>query len=427
VTHTLVLRSGNRAAALTAPRSAGGKEIQTALKLERPRGVLVLNGGTEEPPPELDARLRSLLGDGLARAAIEQQLTVVTGGTDAGIFRLFGEGLRDRATAPCIGVVPSGLVSLGTATALGSEPRGVSQVPLEPHHTHFVLVEGGHWGDETEDMLSLVATLSAEAPSLAVLASGGSLSKREVLGHVRAGREVVVLAGSGRLADEISEVVAGHAAPNDSEMMEIAAGRITLLDARAPASALVELVHTRLGSSANSPRGLRTLPLFSSLPRLRWKPGSSQPFVSDATLARCPALRADVDLLEQELVPQFRRLDEKSLRTQNTFRLGQLSLIVGGTAAAALGAVQTALGGGVVALAIPEAVLAGLLAGAAVYIRGRNAQREYFTARLKAERLRAEYFLVLAHAGDYAGVDDSERLRFLRRRIRAIESHQEES
>ena len=131
-----------------------------------------------------------------------------------------------------------------------------------------------------------------------------------------------------------------------------------------------------------------------------------------------------MDILEQELVPQFRSLDQESLRTQNTFRLGQLSLIAGGAAASVLGAVQTALGGGVLALAIPEAVLAGLLAGTTVYIRGRNAQRAYFTARLKAERLRAEYFLVLAHAGDYAGVGDSERRVLLRSRVRAIESQE---
>ena len=422
VTHTLVLRSGKRAAVVTVPPSADGEEIQTALELERPRGVLVLNGGTEGAPPELEGRLRALLGEGLARAAIEQQLTVVTGGTDAGIFRIFGEGLGDRATAPYIGVVPSGLVASGEA---GSGPKGEDRAPLEPHHTHFVLVEGSQWGDETDTMLSLVATLSAEAPSLAVLASGGSVSKREILGHVRAGREVVVLAGSGRLADEITEVVAGRATPNGSEMMEIAAGRITVFDTEAPVSALVELVRARLGSAEQPRRSLRTLPLFSSLPRLRWKPGTSQPFVSGSTLARCPAIRADVDRLERELVPRFRHLDEESLRTQNTFRLGQLSLIVGGAAATVLGAVQTALGGGVVALAIPEAVLAGLLAGTTVYIRGRNAQRAYFTSRLKAERLRAEYFLVLAHAGVYAAVDDPERLLLLRRRIRAIDSQEE--
>ena len=239
---------------LTAPRSAGGKEIQTALKLERPRGVLVLNGGTEELPPELEGRLRSLLGDGLARAAIEQQLTVVTGGTDAGVFRLFGEGLRGRRKGAVYRRRAERPRGVGGSDGDRGRAAGESRVPLEPHHTHFVLVEGGRWGDETEAMLSLVATLSAEAPSLAVLANGGSLSKREILGHVRAGREVVVLAGSGRLADEITEVVAGHAAPNDPEMMEIAAGQITVFDAQAPASALVKLVHARLGSSGKPAR-----------------------------------------------------------------------------------------------------------------------------------------------------------------------------
>ena len=51
MTHTLVLPNGNQAAVLTVPQSAGGEEIQTALKLEHPHGVLILNGGTEEAPP----------------------------------------------------------------------------------------------------------------------------------------------------------------------------------------------------------------------------------------------------------------------------------------------------------------------------------------------------------------------------------------
>ena len=331
----------------------------------------MLNGGTEDLAPELTVRLRPLLGDGLARVANEERLTVVTGGTDAGIFRLFGEGLGDRGAAPCIGVAPAGLVSWAETTA-GGETAGDNRVPLEPHHTHFVLVEDGRWGGETEAMLSLVDALSARAPALVVLANGGSVSRREVLGHVRSGREVVVLAGSGRLADEITDVVTGRAAANDSELAEIAAGRITVFDLRAPASALAELVRARLGS----PEKPRRLALFAALPRLRWKPEQGKPFVSESSLARYPELRGEVDLLEREVGPAFRRLDEGSLRTQNGFRLGQLSLIVGGATASALGAVQTGFGGGVVALAITEAVVAGVLAGATVYIRGRNAQRE---------------------------------------------------
>ena len=397
VTHTAVLSSGKQALVLLAPRSAGGREAQAALQLETPRGLLVLNGGTEEPSPEIDARLRSLLRDGLAPVVIEQRLTVVTGGTDAGIFRLFGEALAGRGRAPCIGVVPANLVARAPAEAADGETVAESRVPLEPHHTHFVLVEGGQWGDETEVMLSLVDALSAGAASLAVL------------------------------ADQIADVVTGRASPDDAEMIEIVAGRITVLDPQASPSALAELVRARLGLSEKPRRTLRSVPLFAPLPRLRWRPVPGQPFVSESTLARCPALREEIELLERELVPRFRVLDYASLRTQNTFRLGQLALIVGGALAAVLGAVQAALGGGFVALAFPEAVLAGLLAGATVYIRGRNAQREYFTSRLRAERLRAEYFLILARAGDYAGVEDGERLPQLRRRIRAIEERGDES
>ncbi|MGZ4314451.1 MAG: DUF4231 domain-containing protein [Gaiellaceae bacterium] len=419
---TTVLPSGDRAATLLVPQSARGSEIRSALRLGTPRGLLVLNGGTEELSAETDARLRSLLGDGLARLAVDRRLTVVTGGTDAGVFRLFGEGLGRRRRAPCIGVAPAALVAWAESDIAGGKTGGANRVPLEPHHSHFVFVEGARWGDETEVMLSLVKALSATAPSLAVLANGGSVSKREVLGHVRADREVVVLVGSGRLADEIADVITGRAPADDPELAEIAAGEITLFDQKAPASALVKHVSDRLGPRRRP--SVRSVAVFSGLPQPHWKPGPEYPLVSEPMLARAPALEAEVDLLEHELVPRFRNLDQESLHTQNTFRLGQLALILGGAVATMLGAVQAALGAGVVGLAVAEALLAGVLAGATVFIRGRNAQRDYFTSRLRAERLRAEYFLVLAHAGDYAGIDDDELLRRLRRRIRAIEAQE---
>jgi hypothetical protein len=80
-----------------------------------------------------------------------------------------------------------------------------------------------------------------------------------------------------------------------------------------------------------------------------------------------------------------------------------------------------------VSLAVLEAVIAGLLTAAVVYVRARNSQREYFTKRLKAERLRGEYFLFLGRVGEYAEGDDHERLRLLRRRIRDLELQKEET
>jgi hypothetical protein len=423
VTRPSALRAGGRALVRLFPAAADGETIRSGLRLEHPRGVLVLNGGTDELSPTVAPRLRLLLQEGLAAVARERRLTVVTGGTDAGIFRLFGAGFADGATAPCIGVAPAELVGRpGDEEIAGSEGR----VPLEPHHTHFALVEGDRWGDETGAIVSLVDALAADAPALVVLAGGGSIAKQEMLGHVRAGREVVVLAGSGRLADEIADVVTGRRPAGDPELAEIVGGRVTLLGAQQPPSALADLVRARLVRRRRRPR-LRDVPLFHQLPRLRWRTAAEEPFVSQRLLARSPDQRPEIELLERELVPRFRELDRASLRTQNAFRLGQLSLIVGSAAASALGAAQAALGGGVVALAVPEALVAGVLAGLLAYVGRRNAQREYFTERLKAERLRAEYFIFLAGAGDYAAEEDHVRAALLRRRIRTIASHEEQA
>jgi hypothetical protein len=85
-----------------------------------------------------------------------------------------------------------------------------------------------------------------------------------------------------------------------------------------------------------------------------------------------------------------------------------------------LGAVQAAIGGGNDWIAAAQAVLAGLLAGLAVLMRGRGPQQGYRTDRLKAERLKSEYFLFLARAGDYA--EEEGRQRVLGRRVSEIES-----
>jgi hypothetical protein len=167
---------------------------------------------------------------------------------------------------------------------------------------------------------------------------------------------------------------------------------------------------------AKRPAFIRRVPSF------RWHPPQHERLVK----REIPAFEADVALLEREFVPRFRALDEGSLRAQNAFRLGQLTLIFGGAAATCLGAVHAALGGGVLALGVVEAVVTGVLAGMVEYARRRNLQRKYFTNRLKAERLRAEYFLFLGRIGSYAAPDEDERRRRLRRRLNEIESAEDE-
>jgi hypothetical protein len=238
--------NGNRVRALYVSQDTATKQIIDALELPRPRALLILNGGTAEMGAKLQLQLGQLLQDGLARIAAEQQITVITGGTDAGVFALLGHGLAKWGrTAPCIGVVVARLVTWPGRIPWWL-PRWLfdrSRGSLEPHHTHFVLTDGDRWGAETGTMFTLAAALSAGVPSVAVLASGGLIAREETLHNVRQGREIIVIAGSGRFADELAAVVRGEAEPADAGVAEVVReGRITLFEVGQTPSALADLV-----------------------------------------------------------------------------------------------------------------------------------------------------------------------------------------
>jgi hypothetical protein len=123
-----------------------------------------------------------------------------------------------------------------------------------------------------------------------------------------------------------------------------------------------------------------------------------------------PALAADLAVWDGELEGRFRKLDHQAQVMQNQFWRQNITLIAGGLVATTLGAVQSAEGGGLVGVAIAQAVLTGLLVGLTVLIRARRAQQEYLTCRLRAERIKSEFFLFLARAGGYSDGDPKARL-----------------
>jgi TRPM family ion channel/conflict system pore-forming effector with SLATT domain/uncharacterized protein DUF4231 len=194
--------NGNEATWAKISVEAESHEVLRALGLKPPRALILLLGGTEGLEPGLTARLRQLFGRGIACAAMEAGAVILDGGTQAGIVDLMGQGVAGRGHgAVLVGVVPEGLVTWpGGPSHPGREP----QVPLEPHHSHFVLVDSHDWGGETPTLYKLAETLAAGAPVVAVLANGGELSKQELLRAVRRGWPVVVLKDSGRLADALS-------------------------------------------------------------------------------------------------------------------------------------------------------------------------------------------------------------------------------
>lgn len=237
--------NGNRARAVHAPGDADGAVMASALQLPPPRAVLLLNGGASDMSPADMARLRRLLSEGVARIAAEENIAVIDGGTQAGVMEMMGEGWTASGNrVPLIGVCPAALVTWPGG------PSDDGRVPLEPNHTHFVLTEGESWGDETETMFALAAALGKDVPSVAILANGGSIAGGEVLHNVREGREIIVIRGSGRLADEIASVVAGEMdPPNDAVAAIVQEGQITVFDVNDESEALVALIRRKLFGS----------------------------------------------------------------------------------------------------------------------------------------------------------------------------------
>ena len=161
--------------------------------------------------------------------------------------------------------------------------------------------------------------------------------------------------------------------------------------------------------------------MFKRLPSLRWHPPRDQQIVSMEVQKQSPLFADDFKTLDDELMPYFRELDAEALRVQNQFRLDQVTLIFGATLATILGAVHASLGGTpAVWTGIIQSVLAAALSAVAMRLQGTHAQERYFTDRLKAEKLRGEYFLFLGRVGNYA--DEQQRLPSLIRRVTDIKS-----
>lgn len=214
--------------------------------LASPHAVVMFNGGTAELEPELHQKLNLILQDGLAQVAVEEKITLITGGTQAGIFALLGDGLgKWGRTAPCIGVCVEKLIRWKQPLLKTVKDK---QAPLEPHHSHFVLVDGKKWGDELNTMYTLGQHLSQNCPTLNIYAGGGKICKREMQTAVDQGRKMILLAGSGRLTDEVLKAHRGEAVEDERIKTIAQQGDIVALNMSEGPEALRKLIKQLLNN-----------------------------------------------------------------------------------------------------------------------------------------------------------------------------------
>jgi hypothetical protein len=121
-------------------------------------------------------------------------------------------------------VSPVGLVKLPNA-----ENSSTELIDLEPHHTHFFLVPGEQWGDESRWLARIASQIAGDCPSVTVLINGGSIALVDAMENLRVHRPLLVIEGSGRLADEIAEAVNYPDQEKRPEITElIETGKVTL-------------------------------------------------------------------------------------------------------------------------------------------------------------------------------------------------------
>jgi hypothetical protein len=256
-TQTIRFSGSHEAQLLRVNPGTSPEQIMDALRVPPPRAVVCLNGGTAQLDEGCASRLGGLLVDGLARVTAEEVLTVVTGGTDAGIFSLFGKGIEKWGKpAAVVGVVPEKLVKWPGG--------GAGDTRLESHHSHFVLVDGKERGDDPGTMYALIGEWGRTRPTVAVFAGGGEVTLAEMRFNVRQGRRMILLAGSGRTTDAVLNARRAGSSP-DPSIGEIAAqGEIVEFDLHGESQRLASLVRELLTLELLSPEAggsqTRTLP-----------------------------------------------------------------------------------------------------------------------------------------------------------------------
>lgn len=207
-----------------------------------PRPVLVLVGGasglTEPEVDQLTEYLRAYVLPVIGRLSA----VVVDGGTDSGVMRAIGRTRRDSDEPfPLVGVIPRGVLAADPGTGLTGGP-----VVLEPHHTDLVVVPGEAWGDEVPWLGRVASAIAGSRASATLLVNGGEIAYLDMADSLSRDRPVVVLAGSGRTADDVA------AARNPTESARPAARRLaasplTIIVAYDDGPRLREVLETVLG------------------------------------------------------------------------------------------------------------------------------------------------------------------------------------
>ena len=381
--------------------AAAAAPTRSALGVAAPVPVLAIAGTTSTLDAALAERLLPVLKAVVAEVA-HRGAAVVTGGTDAGIFHLLGLAIESSERRPDheVGVAPGGLLLPPDGAPAPDSNRAL----VDPRLTTLVCVEGDKWGDETPMLSRVVTELAGDEPAAVLLLGGGDVARAELVEHLRRGRRVVVVEGTGRLADDVAGGLGGD---DDADLRALVrAGDVRTVSIESGPRATRRAIRRVL----TPPRSSRSIPArlahrwrtrrqrwvaLSVFPRWPYRPEPPGPLVDPEARRQYPLLTDRIAEAEEVIYPTFAACDTEARVEQNRYRWFTVLAIFGGLLTTVFGAVQAWLQStewpGVVVATLGAATTA-----LSTVARRQGAREEYLRSRLQAERLRSVYFDHLA-------------------------------
>jgi len=165
--------------------------------------VIILIGG-EMAQQEVQITRRVI--ETISRAAEDINALVICGGTDMGIMAEIGQiRARNGYKFPLVGIAPEELVTWpGGPHNTRFLGLGKRRWQLEPHYSHFILVPGSEFGEESAWIVDAATLLSTGQRSVTILINGGEVSRKDIELSLENGRPVIAVSRTGRLADELA-------------------------------------------------------------------------------------------------------------------------------------------------------------------------------------------------------------------------------
>jgi hypothetical protein len=180
------------------------KQAISELQLKANYPVIVLIGGGIE---EQQADATRQATQTISRIAEDMNALVICGGTDMGVMAEIGEmRWHYRYRFPLVGITLEELVTWpGGPHGTKLLWWGTERWQLAPHYSHFILVPGSEFGDESPWIVDSATILSEGHQSVTILINGGEVSQKDIALSLEKGRPVIALSGTGRLADKLAK------------------------------------------------------------------------------------------------------------------------------------------------------------------------------------------------------------------------------